>query len=133
MLQRVALQCGGGRCCLLGCKYEERAAVFLPVASRWRGASHISRTTWATLQRIESLEGQHDRQLHVVYLANDILFKAMSQRPAGSGPEAGAQGAQGAHSGGSGGVEQRHALLGSWRMDARPFGCNRTWASLASD
>ncbi len=41
-------------------------------------------------QRMEALEGHHDRQLHVVYLANDILFKAQSQRPAGSGPEAGA-------------------------------------------
>ncbi|PRW59174.1 calcium homeostasis endoplasmic reticulum isoform A [Chlorella sorokiniana] len=40
------------------------------------------------MQQIEALEGHHDRQLHVVYLANDILFKAMSQRPAGSGPEA---------------------------------------------
>lgn len=41
-------------------------------------------------QRVEALGNQHEGQLHVVYLANDILFKAMSQRPAGSGPEAGA-------------------------------------------
>lgn len=43
---------------------------------------------------MEALEGHHDRQLHVVYLANDILFKAQSQRTAGSGPEAGACGAR---------------------------------------
>ena len=33
----------------------------------------------------------HQKQLHLVYLANDILLKALSLRPAGAGPEAGAR------------------------------------------
>lgn len=54
--------------------------------------THCAATAPHATQRIEALEGHHDRQLHVVYLANDILFKAQSQRPAGSGPEAGGRG-----------------------------------------
>ncbi|KAI3439009.1 hypothetical protein D9Q98_001421 [Chlorella vulgaris] len=39
------------------------------------------------LQHVLS-HGDYQRQLHVIYLANDILFKALSQRPEGSGPDA---------------------------------------------
>lgn len=42
----------------------------------------------ALLQHVLS-HGDYQRQLHVIYLANDILFKALSQRPEGSGPDAG--------------------------------------------
>ena len=32
----------------------------------------------------------YQKQLHIIYLSNDILFKALSTRPEGSGPDAGA-------------------------------------------
>jgi hypothetical protein len=37
------------------------------------------------------LLADYQRQLHVVYLANDILFKALSTRPEGTAPDAGVQ------------------------------------------
>lgn len=33
----------------------------------------------------------HERQLHALYLANDILFRALAMRAPGSGPDAGAR------------------------------------------
>ena len=84
---------------------------------RVNGEANLTSHDPPTLQRIESLEGHHDRQLHVVYLANDILFKAMSQRPAGSGPEAGGHRVHRGTLRGSGVVQQRQAVLGSISHD----------------
>ncbi|EFN51673.1 hypothetical protein CHLNCDRAFT_139903 [Chlorella variabilis] len=39
------------------------------------------------LQQVLSL-ADHQQQLHILYLANDILFKALSTRPQGAGPDA---------------------------------------------
>ena len=43
------------------------------------------------LQQVLAL-ADYQRQLHVVYLANDVLFKGLALRAAGAGPEAGAHG-----------------------------------------
>ena len=87
-------------------------------------AAHRPPRPWP--QRVEALGSQHEGQLHVVYLANDILFKAMSQRLAGSGPEAGAVRRRPARAGGPVG----QALPGRWMDASMQAACRGTAASL---
>ncbi|GJP50924.1 hypothetical protein CLOM_g10076 [Closterium sp. NIES-68] len=55
----------------------------------WRGAMgwapHIA---WVLRERMAALSGQPERQLHVIYLVNDVLFHSLQQRPQPSAVDA---------------------------------------------